>query len=80
MRRPLARPWTEDDTALLQRLVASGASAARASVAMKRNKGNLMVKARELGMPFLTPREQRKMQARAEEHQRQKHGTPREHR
>jgi len=64
MRRPLARPWTEEDTALLRRLVASGASAARASVAMKRNKRNLMIKARELGTPFLTLQERRKMQAR----------------
>jgi hypothetical protein len=76
MRRLLARPWTEEDTAFLQRLIASGASAARASVAMKRNKVNLMVKARELGMPFMSLREQRKMQARVEE--RQKPGVPRE--
>ena len=80
MRKLLSRPWTEEDTALLQRLVATGASAARASVAMRRNKGNLVAKARELGTPFMTLREQRKVQAEAEEQQRQEQGLPREHR
>ena len=80
MRKLLSRPWTEDETALLRRLVASGASAVRASVALKRNKLNLMAKARALGTPFMTMREQKKMQARAEEQQRQEQRLSREHR
>jgi hypothetical protein len=79
MRKLLARPWTQEDTALLQWLVASGASAARASVAMKRNRKNLMVKARELGIPFVTQRKQRKMRARAEDQHRQTQTVQREH-
>jgi hypothetical protein len=74
----LSRPWTEEETTLLQRLAASGASAARASVALKRNKVNLMAKARELGTPFMTMRERKKKQARAEEQQRQEQGLSRE--
>ena len=75
--RKLARPWTEEDDALLRKLACSGASAMRASVAMKRSKSHLISRARELGVPFADVRVQRKMRARAEEEQRQREGLPR---
>ena len=61
--RKLNRPWTDEDTALLKKLHASGASALRASLALKRNKQNVMIRARKLGIPFLSLRELKKRQA-----------------
>jgi hypothetical protein len=64
--RLLSRPWTEQDTALLKKLHASGASALRASIALKRNKLQLMARARQLGIPFMSLRERRKRQTERE--------------
>lgn len=64
--RKLRRPWTAEETELLKRLHASGASAVRASLALKRNKTSLMQRARELGIPFLSLRERKKRQAERE--------------
>ena len=44
--------WTESDAARLRALIASGASALRASVALKRSLSVTKLKARELGVPF----------------------------
>ena len=74
--RKLVRPWTEEDDAQLRRLLASGASAARASVAMKRNMKDLRRRASKMGMPFPTLRLRRKRFAEAEAEQRQKEGEP----
>jgi GcrA cell cycle regulator len=46
------RPWSESDIEQLKTLVASGASALRASVALKRSLAVTKNKARELGTPF----------------------------
>jgi hypothetical protein len=54
------RPWTEDDVKRLRGLVASGASAARASVALKRSIAITKNKARDLGIPFRRDAELRK--------------------
>lgn len=48
----LSRPWTEADIAQLAAIQESGASANRASVALKRTVVAVRSKARELGMPF----------------------------
>jgi hypothetical protein len=55
--RKLSRPWSDQDTALLKKLHAAGASALRASLALKRSKAYVRIRARELGFPFLTERE-----------------------
>ena len=44
--------WTDDEVAKLKRLRELGASLARASVALKRGKAAVRLKARELGIPF----------------------------
>ena len=59
----LTRPWTDKETERLKELHASGASALRASLALKRNKQNVMIRARKLGIPFLSLRELKKRQA-----------------
>ena len=64
--RKLSRPWTEEDTALLKKLHASGASALRAAMALKRSKPYVSTRARELGIPFPTMRENRMRQAERE--------------
>ena len=46
------RVWSESDAELLRGLIASGASALRASVALKRSLSVTKLKARELGVPF----------------------------
>jgi hypothetical protein len=74
--RKLSRLWTEEDDALLRRLVASGASATRASVALKRSKTHTQARARELGTPFPDLRVQRQKRMRAEQEQRKKEGLP----
>ena len=76
--RKLVRPWTEEDDAQLQRLLASGATAARASVAMKRNMQQLRVRARKMGMAFPNLQLRKKMLAGAEAAQRHKEGLPRQ--
>ena len=44
--------WSESDAERLRALIASGASALRASVALKRSLSVTKLKARELGVPF----------------------------
>lgn len=44
--------WTESDAERLRALIASGSSALRASVALKRSLSVIKMKARELGVPF----------------------------
>ena len=61
--RRITRPWTEEDIAKLKRLQASGASPARAAIALKRSRQYVKEKARALGVPFMTMRERRKRQA-----------------
>ena len=51
--------WSESDTARLRTLIASGASALRASVALKRSLSVTKLKARELGVPFQSEAELR---------------------
>jgi len=48
----MCRRWTSEQIDLLRRLVESGASAARASVVLKRPKLAVQNKARQLGRPF----------------------------
>jgi len=48
----MCRRWTSEQIELLRRLVESGASAARASVVLKRPKLAVQNKARQLGRPF----------------------------
>jgi hypothetical protein len=72
--RKLVRPWTEEDDAQLRHLLASGASAARASVAMKRNMGQLRRRASKMGMAFPDLRLRRKRLAEAAAAQKHKEG------
>jgi hypothetical protein len=60
--RKLARSWTDEDTELLKRLHASGASVLRASIALKRSKQYVQARARDLGIPFASLRERKKRQ------------------
>jgi hypothetical protein len=52
MNRVTCRRWTTEQIELLRSLVESGASAARASVVLKRPKLAVQNKARQLGRPF----------------------------
>jgi len=74
------RPWSDDDIARLKGLQASGASPVRASVALHRNRLNVMEKARALGVPFMTMHERRKRQASREAAERMAAGLPPEQR
>lgn len=51
--------WSESDAERLKALVASGASALRASVALKRSLSVTKLKARDLGVPFRSEAELR---------------------
>jgi hypothetical protein len=53
-------PWSESDIEQLKTFVASGASAARTSVALRRSIAVTRNKARELGVPFRPDAELRK--------------------
>ena len=46
------RPWTDKELDKLKALIASGASAFRASAALKRSRPMIKLKARDLGVPF----------------------------
>jgi hypothetical protein len=59
-RRPIVLPWTPEDVAKLQVMIAEGASAARGAAAMKRKIHAIQVKARALGTPFSPVRVERK--------------------
>jgi hypothetical protein len=61
--RKIIKPWTDEEIARLKSLQASGATAARASVALKRSKSYVREKPRELGIPFATLRERKMRQA-----------------
>jgi hypothetical protein len=56
---PRKKVWSESDAERLKALIASGASALRASVALKRSLPVVKVKARELGVPFRSEAELR---------------------
>jgi hypothetical protein len=51
--------WSESDAERLRALIASGASALRASVALKRSLSVIKLRARELGIPFQSEAELR---------------------
>ena len=52
--RRLSQPWTTEDDERIRSLAAQGASAVRASVALRRNKASVTGRARKLGCPFRT--------------------------
>ena len=54
------KAWSEADCERLKALVASGASALRSSLALKRSVAVTKNKARELGVPFRTENEVKK--------------------
>ena len=56
---PRKKVWSESDAERLKALIASGASALRASVALKRSLSVVKLKARELGVPFQSEAELR---------------------
>jgi hypothetical protein len=60
--RVLIKRWTEEDILQLRKLQAAGASAARASAALKKNVNIVRKKAREIGIPFVTNRQRKKLQ------------------
>jgi hypothetical protein len=49
-----SKPWTSEEDELIRSLVAKGASAFRASAALKRSKQAVATRARTLGCPFQT--------------------------
>jgi len=51
--------WSEEDTDRLRALIASGASAQRASVALRRSISLIKKKARDIGLPFASEYELR---------------------
>jgi hypothetical protein len=53
-------PWSDSDIEQLKTLVASGASAVRASVALKRTLAVTKNKARDIGVPFRPEAEMRR--------------------
>lgn len=60
MRRPIIRPWTDEEVKVLKALVAKGASPVKAAAALKRKMESVKAKARIIGTPFLAHREGRK--------------------
>jgi hypothetical protein len=52
MKRLTKQTWTPEHLARLTQLISEGASAARASVALKRSIGAVQIKANSLGTPF----------------------------
>lgn len=48
-RRPLSRPWTDEDLVKLKQLAESGATRMRAAAALNRASSSVVKKARELG-------------------------------
>lgn len=50
----LSKPWTPEEDERVRSFVAKGASAVRASAALKRNRHAVIVRARKLGCPFQT--------------------------
>ena len=74
--RVLIKRWTEQDVLQLRKLHAAGASAGRASAALKKNVNYVRAKARELGLRFLTNRERKKLQQEKEMSARTAAGLP----
>ena len=60
MRPVRYRVWTEEEDERLKALILSGASAVRASAALKRPLTTVKLKARKMGMPFRHDRELKK--------------------
>ena len=54
------KDWTDDDTARLKALIASGGSPIRAAAMFDRSITGIRAVARKLGMPFPTTRDVRK--------------------
>jgi hypothetical protein len=48
----IIKPWSQDDIERLKAMAASGASALRTSIALKRSLATTKRKAHELGIPF----------------------------
>lgn len=57
MRKPITHPWSDDEIALLKKLVADGGSAPRCSVIFKRPITSVRIKARILGLNPMRVRE-----------------------
>lgn len=57
---PRKTGWNEEEIAQLRHLVAVGASAFRAVVALKRSRASVQNKAREIGSPFPAIHQSRK--------------------
>ena len=60
MRRPITRPWTDEEIETLKALVAKGASPLKAAAALKRGLDSVKQKAKLVGTPFQTLQEARK--------------------
>jgi hypothetical protein len=56
----IIKPWSQDDIERLKAMAASGASALRTSIALKRSLATTKRKAHELGTPFRANAELRK--------------------
>jgi hypothetical protein len=52
-------PWSEEEVDRLKAMIESGASAQRASVALRRSLSAIKLKARDIGLPFPSERELR---------------------
>jgi hypothetical protein len=50
--KPLVREWNTEEIDKLKSLVMAGATPARAAVALRRSRGSVQNKAREIGVPF----------------------------
>jgi hypothetical protein len=58
---PIVRPWTADDLEKLKIMVAAGSSPIRCAAALRRTTSSVRVKAREIGAPFRSQREVRRL-------------------
>jgi hypothetical protein len=56
------KPWTEEECLRLRKLHAAGASVVRAALALKKSPNGVKTKARQLGIPFQTMRERKRLQ------------------
>lgn len=57
MRKPITHPWSDDEIALLKKLIANGVSAPRCSAVFKRPIISIRNKARSLGLKLMGVRE-----------------------
>lgn len=58
---PLVKAWTQEDLDKLKRMALSGSSPIRCAAALRRSSSSVRAKARELGTPFRSLRETRKL-------------------